>query len=50
MIAAALSAAVIGKVGLGMLRAYYILRVRAGETILGRVDDSLQHSMIASTN
>lgn len=28
---AALSAAVIGKVGLGMLRAYYILRVRARE-------------------
>ncbi|CAN0470133.1 unnamed protein product, partial [Ectocarpus sp. 8 AP-2014] len=27
---AALSAATLGKVGLGMLRAYYILRVRAG--------------------
>lgn len=28
---AAISAAVIGKIGLGMLRAYYILRIRAGE-------------------
>lgn len=31
MTVVAVAAAVIGKVGLGMLRAYYILRVRAGE-------------------